>query len=389
VLLVVAVHTTYLLVPSLAERVLPGGFLGVDLFFVLSGFLITALLLQEQSATGRVHFLAFYGRRILRLYPALLVLVGAHLVYTYISGLDLGAERSSLISILTYTFNWRFTFTGGEGLGHMWSLSVEEQFYLVWPLVIAFFLGVRRRVSTITVVMVIAIVVIAVHRAMLWHRGDLWLWVAIRTDTRADAILVGALLAQLWIRGRLPRRATATKTAASVAALFLILCFALVRPENAFIYLGGYTLIAVATAIVIWAAVDTFWAGNRALNVSALRAVGRVSYGLYLWHLPVFAAVARLGSEWPAAIRVAVAWPIAAAVTVASWRLVEQPCLRFKKRLEPKRAGQRLGALKLESATEPPSLSSDRNAAEDGRGGTRVDRAPIAGSSLIPTEESS
>jgi peptidoglycan/LPS O-acetylase OafA/YrhL len=168
-----------------------------------------------------------------------------------------------------------------------------------------------------------------VHRAMMWEHGVNWLFLLLRTDTRADSLLVGALLAQLWVRGWRPS-ARIVIPAAWVATALLAVFVTVARSTHAFLYLGGFTLVAVCTATVILAASEGQWPGTRLLEIPSLRVVGRVSYGLYLWHMPLFYVVNRYGAGWGAPARILVGVPLAAAATFASWRYVEQPFLRLK-----------------------------------------------------------
>jgi peptidoglycan/LPS O-acetylase OafA/YrhL len=143
-----------------------GGFLGVDLFFVLSGFLITSLLLGEQSKTGRISLGGFYRRRALRLLPALLAMLTVHLLYTVVTGLPLAIETHSIAAVVLYVANWYRT-TGhplAHGLTHLWSLSVEEQFYVLWPVVTIVVLGVRRSLRFAVTASIVGIAVRAYCR---------------------------------------------------------------------------------------------------------------------------------------------------------------------------------------------------------------------------------
>lgn len=336
VLLVVVDHIQTILVPhkvTVDSGPFRGAFLGVDIFFVLSGFLITSLLLGEQIDRSRIRFGAFYGRRALRLLPALYLLLAAHVVYTAITRQSLSTEWLTVRGALLYVSNWTWKWDGfrsAPGLGQLWSLSIEEQFYLVWPALLLLFFGVRRRTEVVVTVMAAAIVAIALHRAVMWHNGTNWLFLYLRTDTRADSLLVGALLAQLWIRGWSPRRGVVASAHVASVLLFIAVVFA--RSEKVFLYYGGYTLFAIGVAVVIFAVADGRWRGAGVLEWAPLRAVGRVSYGLYLWHLPVFYAVNRVGSSWGAPARVVVALPLSAFFTVASWTLLERPILDWRQR---------------------------------------------------------
>lgn len=331
VLLVVVSHLN-LLVPrlditrvQLVDGAIEGGYLGVDIFFVLSGFLITALLLQEERGTGQVAFGGFYARRALRLLPALYFMLLCHAFYTVATDLYWPTEAASIKAAVFYYSNWLVVYDLSDialGTNHLWSLAVEEQFYLIWPAVLVGLLGLRRSARTVTVVLGVAIVAIAVHRATLWGEGVTWLELFVRTDTRADSLLVGALLASLWIRGATPTRGV--NVAAWFAVAFAAGYLALVEASSGVGYRGGLTLFAVAIAVILLAVVNGTWSGNEVLAHPWLRAVGLVSYGLYLWHFPVFHVVARYGSDWPEGLRVLVAVPLAVAATLVSWFLVEK-----------------------------------------------------------------
>ena len=178
--------------PLLRAAIPSGGFLGVDVFFVLSGFLITALLLREQATRGRISFPGFYRRRALRLLPALFLFVAAQIVYAVITHVNFAAERDAVVALLFYFWNWRLFFTYPavpRGIAHLWSLSVEEQFYLVWPLAVALFFGVRRRASSVITAMIACIAAVVLWRFVLTDGGRLIL-LYFRTDVRADELVV-------------------------------------------------------------------------------------------------------------------------------------------------------------------------------------------------------
>ncbi|MDP1818526.1 MAG: acyltransferase [Acidimicrobiales bacterium] len=324
----------------LQEGYLPGGFLGVDLFFVLSGFLITTLLLREVSDGGTVHLGAFYARRALRLLPALYLFLAAHLLYAVLADLSLAHELRSLASATLYVSNWQTVhnlFTVNEGLGHLWSLAVEEQFYVLWPLALLGLLRLDRSGRLLRGVLVAAIVAICLHRAILWEGGGDWLFLYIRTDTRLDTLLVGALLAVAWApTARLPARLAVPLGWLGAGVLAVIVLVG--RPREGFVYLVGFPLFALASAAVVLAIVDTDRGVARLLAAAPLRAVGRVSYGLYLWHPLAFLIIHRWAPDGtPVPVRVAVGLALAAATTALSYRLVERPALELKARIRPGR----------------------------------------------------
>ncbi len=329
ILLVIAHHTHFVLAPS-AGWLPKGGFLGVDVFFVLSGFLITSLLLGEHAVSGRLRLWRFYGRRALRLLPALFTLLGVYLVYAYVTDYPGGPVRSGVLSIAFYYSNWRVAYTlrGAPGLGGLWSLAVEEQFYLVWPFVVLALLWLRRPVI-VAITIAAAIVAVMVHRAQLYEASS-WFAPYIRTDTRADALLVGALCAVLWSAQKAPRRGFGA--AGTVGALVVGVCVFRLNFTDSFLYRGGFTLVAVAVGAMILAAIESPWFARPILRTPVLCIAGRVSYGLYLWHIAIFFAVARYGTTWGSAARVLLAYPLVALATFLSWRYVERPALALKDR---------------------------------------------------------
>ncbi|MDQ1461870.1 MAG: hypothetical protein QOI08_3354, partial [Actinomycetota bacterium] len=330
--LLIIVHHLPVAVPSLFHRLSKGGGFGVDAFFVLSGFLITAILLRDQTRGGRVRFGAFYRRRALRLLPALLVFIVIYVIYEWATHMPDSHEPSSALSIVFYYSNtWLHRAPMSIGLGQMWSLAVEEQFYLLWPVCLALFFGLRRR-STPTVMLLVGVIAaVAIRRAYLWNHGTSWLYLYTRLFTRADALLIGCLLAQLWVRGKLPKRGVQL---AGWIALAYFAYIVRVGAGDAFLYRGGFTLIAVAVGLILVAVLQTDWLVNRFLRLPPLRAVGRVSYALYIWHLAIFNGVLRYGRWWDPWVQTIVALGLSAIATYASWVLVERPFLRWKDRLE-------------------------------------------------------
>ena len=342
-ILIVVVGHMSLLIPGHGLLLLPGTTVGLDGFFVLSGFLITALLLKEQRGTGSIKLGGFYQRRALRLLPALIGLLLAHALYAYLTDLPGGVERSSLVSVLFYFSNYKLAlghpqlFLGGapfaDGMRHLWSLAVEEQFYLVWPLVVVLFLGGRRSLRTVVIVLVTAIAAITIYRWHGWNGPRSYYGLFVRTDYRADAMLWGALLAHLWVRYREPTRWV--RLAAWPAVVFLAYWMAFVPETRPYLYKGGLTLIDFASAILILAVLQGQWVGARVFTWRPIVLLGTVSYGVYLWHLPVYSVVARYGTNWPWPVRVTLALLLTTSFALLSWFLLERPALRQKQRIEP------------------------------------------------------
>jgi peptidoglycan/LPS O-acetylase OafA/YrhL len=323
-----------------------GGFLGVSAFFTLSGFLIATLLLEEHVRRGAISLKNFYSRRFRRLMPAsLLALLGICLFGLTIATPDqLQGLRADLLSALGYVANWRFVleqksysslFSQGSPVQHFWSLAIEEQFYIVFPVLIIVTLraGGRRLVG---IVLSAAIVGSLVLGFLL--RSDLNR-VYYGTDTRAAELLAGALLAWYLVGRRQAAHATARSARASFAISILgtlafgvtIFLWSTQTDDGPFVTHGLLPLQAVLTLVVIVAALEPGYFG-RILSWRPLVAIGLVSYGLYLFHWPIFLwlSAQRTGlSPWPLfGVRVAVT----GAVTVASYFLLEQP-IRQRRRL--------------------------------------------------------
>jgi peptidoglycan/LPS O-acetylase OafA/YrhL len=335
ILFVLLHHTADFLAPSLALTLFPGGFLGVDLFMVLSGFLITTLLLERRGRERRP-IGTFYLRRVLRLIPALVVLLLANLLYAAIVGRGVADALRSIGVVMLYVTNWAELagISISSYVTHLWSLAIEEQFYLVWPLLLFValrLLGAPRRVIWVAVAIALAA---AVWRAILFESGDPWLRIYIRTDTRADSLAIGALLALLGRDRWSAAGPSVARSVLGVAALVaLIAAAALIQPYAPFLYLGGFTLVAIVAAILIACVLDGQGPLARALSLRPVVWVGVLSYSLYLWHFGIFQIVASDTGSWSAAPRVLLAWGLTFAVAFASYRLVEQPALTLKRRL--------------------------------------------------------
>ena len=305
-------------------NLLIGGYLGVDLFFVLSGFLISSLLLAERREKGRIDLRRFWARRARRLLPALAGLLAGVVVYALVfaDSNQLGQIRADALATVFYVANWHAIFSGTgywdlfvapSPLEHMWSLAIEEQFYVIWPFVAYAVLWVRRgrdgrvaqgprRLFVVSVVLALA----SLTTMVLLSSPATIERVYLGTDTRAASMLIGAALAS-WLAWRGPTRSAAGRVVLELIGLagLLVLAVAWVRVDGQTIglYRGGLFLCGLSVAAVI-AAVAHPRTGPLAmvLAVRPLRWLGMISYGLYLWHWPVFIVLdeQRLGlARWP------------------------------------------------------------------------------------------
>jgi peptidoglycan/LPS O-acetylase OafA/YrhL len=320
-----------------ANGALPGGYLGVDLFFVLSGFLITSLLLAEHRDTGRIALGAFWIRRARRLFPALLALMPAIAIYArfFAKPSELAGLRADALATLAYVANWRAIFAhksywelfaAPSPLEHTWSLSIEEQFYVVWPLVVTFVL--RRRPPRSLLVLALGLSALSIAAMLFLFDPERVSRVYLGTDTRAAGILAGAALATvLSMDTTLADGAVRKLDALGVAAaLGLGLAWWKLKGESYFLYHGGFWLTEAAVLVVIACAVmGPRSLVSRALSWKPLTLVGTVSYGVYLWHWPVNVALSpertHLHGFWLHVIQFAVTFVIA----ILSYRFVEQP----------------------------------------------------------------
>ena len=317
-----------------------GGFLGVDVFFALSGFLITSLLLAERASTGRIDLRAFWGRRARRLLPALLIVLVVVAVYAAVlAGPDeLDRIRHDGVSTLLYVANWRMVF-GGESyfesfaapspLRHAWSLGIEEQWYLVWPLVVALVLAWRRDAGrrALGILCAVLAAVSAIAMAVLASGATDPSRAYYGTDARAQGLLLGALLAvALSGRGEASARSSRWLDVLGVLGLVAVAVMVVgVDDNDRWMYRGGFALAAVATCLVVVAAVQPSGVVRSVLSFRPLCAIGLVSYGLYLWHWPVYVVLSPTRTGLSGASLLAVRLAVATVAAIVSYVAIERP----------------------------------------------------------------
>jgi peptidoglycan/LPS O-acetylase OafA/YrhL len=319
-----------------------GGFLGVDAFFVLSGFLITSLLVGEFARHGGISFAGFWARRARRLLPALLLVLLAVAAFGVLEAPaeQLDRLRGDGLATLFYGANWRFIesgqsyfdlFSEASPLRHMWSLAIEEQFYLVWPVITFACLRLARgRHWLLGLVCGAGAGASIATMSVLYDPTDPSR-AYYGTDSRAHLLFIGAGLALVLARWS-PTRGAARSSVNVLGLAGAAACLAfwtLVPDTAAWMYRGGYALFGVCVAAVITSTVQPGRCALRSfLSIGPLVWIGRISYGLYLWHWPVIvvASPARTGLDGPSLTLVRVG--LTFALATASFYLVEQPIRR-------------------------------------------------------------
>ena len=323
---------------------LPGGFLGVEIFFVISGYLITALLLGEWQQNNRIDLKAFWLRRARRLLPALFVLLGVTLTFAviFLPG-EVAGLRGDTLAALGYITNWYLIFEHKsyfEAFGrpsllqHLWSLAVEEQFYLVWPLLLtAGMLFLRKWRMWFAILL--GVVASSLLMALLYQPDSDPSRLYYGTDTRAAGLLVGAALAFVWVpSGELNwqgRRSQLTSWALNLAGLgalgVLVWFFLQIDQYQPFLYQGGFLVVSLTTALLIAVVVHPLaHLGPGVLDWAPLRWVGLRSYSIYLWHWLVYSLTRpQLDLPLEGLPLLALRWIITGLLAELSYRYIETP----------------------------------------------------------------
>jgi peptidoglycan/LPS O-acetylase OafA/YrhL len=323
ILLVLAAHLNWL----------SGGAIGVDIFFVISGYLITSILAREFCRTGKIDIKSFYVRRILRIVPAFAVLLAACAIAV---ALAVAPERRAehyiaLLYAATYTMNLARAFGQGSGIvGHTWSLAVEEQFYLVWPLMLCVLLALPR--SKQLSVAVVLVIIPTAWRAWLAFQPDAQDRIFFGSDTRAVELFVGCLLALLPMKAlaRVARR-TWLAPAALLAGLAIAGTPMWLQPID--------TLVIALSAAWLIAAIQDDERSTLCLilGASVCVVIGRLSYSIYLWQFPIIVVLGGRGLV-PTTMLPVAAILLSLAAAGASYLLIERPFLRLKGRFSAETA---------------------------------------------------
>lgn len=314
IIIVIAHHT--------GAQSLPGGWIGVDIFFVLSGYLITSILLNEMRNTGEISLRNFYIRRALRLTPPMVLLGLFQFARAPFSHHPQEVVRGTIVA-LAYLENWNGVFPLGpaDAVGHTWSLATEEQFYWLWPLLLPLLFKRRPLVWLAG-----ATIVMTATRVILWGLDAPEGVVQTFLGDRPVGLLIGCALAFLPIaRWELP-------AVFSLAGVAVLIALSFVSELNPILLLGAPLAASLATAVLI-VCLQRPGLLTKALSVSPMRYVGKISYGLYLYHFPIFIVGGTTKPNAPVS-HVLVAIAVTVVVAVLSYEFVEKPFLRLKGRFE-------------------------------------------------------
>jgi peptidoglycan/LPS O-acetylase OafA/YrhL len=345
------------------RAVVMGGLFGVDVFFALSGFLVTALLLSEFSTSRRIDLRSFLGRRAWRLIPALMTFLTLYLLADALFGrttwfasqpgstgpgpsISFTEALRGVTAAATYTFNifrsWKWAL---PPIGHLWSLSVEGQFYLLWPVVVVVLL--RRAPQWLFPATMILAGVSAVSPWLLWNGGRGETLIYYSTLTRMQGLLIGAIGAQLWYSGavsRTPRRIRSLLCAGALAVL-AYLFFGVANVP--FKYLGALTVAPAASIVIVLHLAEDWLPQHRqgvvawGLSRPAIIWLGERSYALYLWHYLFVCWTNRL----PHDIGVPLGIVVSLVAAELSWRLIEAPAQSWARHRRAAKRSRRGGEI--------------------------------------------
>uniref|UniRef100_UPI0035933BE1 acyltransferase family protein n=1 Tax=Paenibacillus polymyxa TaxID=1406 RepID=UPI0035933BE1 len=366
-----------------------GGLLGVEIFFVLSGYLITDQILFEWRTRSGFSIVQFWIRRIRRLLPAMIFMLTAVALWLLITDFSrLQALGGHFVSSLFYVNNWYLifhhvsyfeSFGPPSPIGHLWSLSIEEQFYVIWPLVLLIGLRFAPRRGRLMLYILGCAIVSAIAMAIIYEPGTDPSRVYYGTDTRAFAILIGAALAVVWPSWRLSDNVSSSSRTMldMTGVLGMVMLFILIGQTNEFdesLYRGGFLYLSLITAVVIAVLVHPANRLERWLGCRPLSWIGKRSYSLYIWHYPIIILSSPVvNTEDVSYMRIALQVTASFIMAGLSYRYIEEPIRRgtFWTGLKPLRrsgAGNQLGLVVIVIAiilvltswkTDSPDSESD------------------------------
>lgn len=318
-----------------------GGFLGVTVFFVLSGYLITDLLVKEWDRTGKINFKTFWIKRFRRLIPALVVMLVLMSVWiTLFQRSFLVGLRGEIVAAFTYVSNWYYVlqdhsyftkFAPPSPLQHMWSLAVEEQFYIIWPVIMLVLLKFLPAKGKLAGLILLLSFVSAEMMAFLFTPDVDPSRIYYGTDTRAFSLLIGAALAIVWPSAKLTANVTPDlkkllNVTGGVSLTLLILMMIFMQEDSSFLYYGGMYLASAVTAVLIAVIVHPASSIGKLFSFKPLLWVGVRSYGIYIWHFPIIVLMGiAVKTDTISMTKIILALVLTFVLSALSWRYIEDP----------------------------------------------------------------
>lgn len=320
---------------------MPGGFLGVTVFFVLSGYLITDILAMEWKRNKRIDLKKFWLSRARRLLPGMLVMLVITLAWiTIFHSSLLEKMRGDSLAALFYVSNWWYiyhklsyfdNFNQIYPLNHFWSLAVEEQFYVVWPFIISLGLYYIKKQSRMILLICLGAFASALAMAILYEPGVDPSRIYYGTDTRAFSLLIGAVLALVWPSNRLankiiPKARFILDVVGGIALIIILVMFWKTNQYDPFLYKGGMVLLSIATALLVANLAHPASRIAQFLRFRPLRWVGVRSYGIYLWHYPILTLTTpKVNAGDFSIIRAILQFLLIILIAQISWKFIEKP----------------------------------------------------------------
>ncbi len=319
----------------------PGGLLGVNLFFVLSGYLITSILYKQLESEGSIDLKDFWLRRAKRLLPALFLMLISVMLWALVFAPDrLTQLRQEALAAALYSGNWYFifrqvsyfeSFGPPSPLGHLWSLAIEEQFYLLWPLILSLVYRLIPRRKWIISIMVFLALISAGTMALIYIPGTDPSRVYYGTDTRAFALLAGAIAAMILPCGNMSLKIDGSKRKAlaltgSMSLIITLWMIFRINQYQVFLYQGGLFIFSVAAAFLVAALAHPAGFLGRIFSIRPLRLLGKWSYGIYLWHYPVIVLSSSLvDTDGPDILHSVFQIAVSILLAVISYYFIEEP----------------------------------------------------------------
>ena len=310
-----------------------GGFLGVNMFFVMSGFLITSRLLQDQESGGQIDLRKFYAHRALRIFPAVAVFLVAHYFYAVKNDFPLSGTAANEFAMTKATFLqyanyavYKNPMTQFVDNVSLWSLSIEGQFYIAVPILVFVLFRKNRNHYWPIGVITLGIGILAIQRGIVYN--DLgWFATYIRTDTRVESLIIGMLGAVLMMKTNVVKPMF-LRYASFPAVIVVVVIVLYGRADGSFMWFGGMTLFDIACLVIVLALAQKAFFASSILCWKPIAWVGVISYGLYIWQIPVFRIIERHGEMLSNTERLFLAMSVTFLLSAASWYLIERPAMR-------------------------------------------------------------